>query len=66
MQLDPDLEPVLGPADFSFLEFTRDLAALAREPCLESPPLGNYLASIPCLRLDDEDLDSPLVFEWRV
>lgn len=56
----------VGPAHFSLYELTRDLAALAREACRESPPLGSYLASITCLRLDSEDSESPLAFEWRV
>lgn len=56
----------LGPAHFSLQELTRDLAALVKEACLESPPLGSYLASITCLRLDGEDWESPLTFEWRV
>ena len=55
-----------GPAHFSLYELTRDLAALAREACLESPPLGSYLASITCLRVDPEDADAPLEFEWRI
>jgi hypothetical protein len=56
----------VGPAHFSLYELTRDLAALAREACRESPPLGNYLASITCLRLDGEDSEGPLAFAWRV
>jgi hypothetical protein len=56
----------LGPAHFSLHELTRDLAALAMEACRESPPLGNYLASITCLRLDGSDWESPLEFEWSV
>lgn len=56
----------LGPAHFSLHELTRDLAALTREACLESPPLGSYLESITCLRLDSDDSDSPLAFEWSV
>jgi hypothetical protein len=56
----------LGPAHFSLQELTRDLAALVREACRESPPLGSYLASITCLELDPEDSDGPLAFQWRV
>lgn len=56
----------LGPAHFSLHELTRDLAGLAKEACLESPPLGSYLASVTCLRLDAGDFESPLEFEWRV
>lgn len=56
----------LGPAHFSLHELTRDMAALAREACLESPPLGSYLASITCLLIDSDDSDSPLTFQWQV
>ena len=56
----------VGPAHFSLYELTRDLGELAREACLESPPLGNRLASITCLRVDHEDIEGPLSFEWRV
>ena len=56
----------LGPAHFSLDELTRDVAALALEACRESPPLGEYLASITCLELDSQDWESPLAFQWRV
>ena len=56
----------LGPAHFSLHELTRDVASLAMDACWESPPLGSYLASITCLRLDGGDWESPLEFEWRL
>jgi hypothetical protein len=56
----------IGPAYFALHELTRDLAELASEACIESPPLGSYLASISCLRIDPEDFEGPLAFEWRI
>lgn len=56
----------VGPDYFALCELTRDLAELARNACLESPPLGNYLAGIHWLTVDPEDSEGPLAFEWRV
>ena len=56
----------VGPDYFALYELTRDIAQLAKEACLESPPLGNYLAAISWLSLDPEDCGNELAFGWRV